>query len=354
MTEAWQYLGAAIRAIMCNAGENAVHFAYYAQLRSVISIFAGSGVRVSLGKCYYVDDAGVRHNFTLPAPVQSRTHPLAWALWSEWVKTPYASDLMGKNMPIISGISLADLVLVPSSSGALLGAWGYDLAKGVEDHTARNKASYRAKSSQVPEVMSAASVQLIRKMWTLMQQSGDGVLFDTTLVRYFVERYIANAVQQARVEGQILDRDMLLQKVIEQTCAKTGASKSMLEEVFRGEVDTGLFDLASASDTKVENVVSRALFLVRIATLALADSLKVGPNADCRQWLSYWLESGGLYDRLVHSEPADIAMDYEEALQEFDSVDVSNLPAAIWSKDLAGSSALLARPEGFVAWALPL
>jgi len=353
LTEAWQYMGAAVRAVLCNAGDNAKHFAYYAQLRAVLSIFSGSGIRVSLGENFLINESGARVPFKLPERI-NRTHPLVWSLWDEWVKTTYAQELMGKNMSVISGISLSDLALIPAGSGALLGAWGYDLARGRKDHAARNDSSYKAMSRLASPEMDAASIELVRRIWTLLLENGDGVVFDATLVRYFVERYLASTVEQGVKDAQVVNRKDVLDRVIEQTSAKTGVSKSMLEQVFSADVDTKLFDHASAAETNVENVVSRALFLLRIATLALAEGLRSGANQHCKSWLAYWLQSGGLYNPDVHDAPSEIATDYEGALDEFDDVDATKLPASVWDRSLAQSSALLARPEGFVGWALPL
>jgi len=351
--EAWQYMGAAVRAVLCNAGDNAIHFAYYAQLRSALSIFAGSGIRVSLGKSFYLDEGGKRTNFQLPGKIGSRTHPLAWALWDEWVKTPFAQELMGKNMTIISGISLSQLAMIPASSGPLLGAWGYDLAQGARDHTARNAASYKAASRIASPVMDHSSVLLIRRMWTLLLDSGQGVQFDATLVRYFVERYLEGAAQPDE-DGNVIDRAALLDRIIDMTSTSTGVPKSSLEEVFAVQADVKLFELAAAQTAGVGNIISRALFLVRVATLALGVGLKTGANEQCKAWLSSWLQSAGLFRPGEHESPADIAADYESALDDFDGVDMANLPASVWNRGVAQSSALLARPEGFVGWGLAL
>lgn len=354
LMEAWQYMGAAMRSTLCNSDDNAVHFAYYAQLRAALSIFAGSGIRVRLGESFYLDNRGEKVDFQLAPPIGNRTHPMAWAIWDEWVKTPYARDLMGENMSIVSGISLAKLSLIPASSGALLNSWGYDLARGATDHDARNVASYQAKSRQPSPLMSVASIELIRRMWTLLLGNGDGVLFDATLVRYFVERYIAATIVQGAEDGVTLDRQTLLGRMIKRTSANTGVSESILHEVFAAQVDTTLFDYASAEEANPENVLSRALFLVRVATLSLAENLKAGSKDECKSWLSHWLQGAGLYQLNVHDGPSAIAADYEEALDEFDSVDLSNLPSSIWIKDKAQCAALLSRPEGFVGWGLPL
>lgn len=353
LTEAWQYMGAAVRAVLCNAGDNATHFAYYAQLRAVLSIFAASGIRVNLNKSFLITAHGSRVPFTLIG-TKNRTHPMVWSLWNEWVKTAYARDLMGKNMSVISGISLSDLALIPASSGALLGAWGYDLARGEKDHTARNTASYNARSRFPSPTMGVDSVDLVRRIWTLLLDNGGGVVFDATLVRFFVERYLSSAVEQGVKDSRSVDRDSILERVIDQTSANTGVPRSTLEQVFSAEVDTELFEHASAPETNFENVISRALFLLRIATLALSSGLGGGAAQHCKRWLAYWLESGGLYNPGVHEGPSDIAIDYEEALEEFDGVDARNLPASMWAGRLAQTSALLSRPEGFVGWALPL
>ena len=351
LVESWQYMGAAIRAVLCNASDNAVHFAYYAQLRAVLSVFAGSGIRVRLGKNFYLDAQGNRHAFVLPNG--DRTHPVTWSLWDEWVKTTYAQELMQRRISLVAGIALGDIALVPSGSGALMSAWGYDLACGLADHTARNQASYHAKATSPSPVMTNSHLSLVERMWTLLLQNGEGVLFDATLVRYFVDRFVADAIEQSRGDARPADRASLLARVANMTEARTGVASGTLLQVLDAEVDTGLFEVAAARSTKVENVVSRALFLVRIATLAQSATLTDGAGPDAKRWLAAWLSSAGLYDPQVHDGPSDIAVDYEDALEEFHAADWSRAPASLWGSS-ARNTALLSRPEGFMGWALPL
>lgn len=352
LMESWQYLGAAIRSVLCNAGDNAIHFAYYAQLRAVVSIFAGSGIRLRMGDNFYLDGAGTRHNFRLPEG--DRTHEAAWAIWQEWVRTPFAQDLLSNNVSIISGVTLSDLMLVPTSPGSLLTDWGYDLARGREDHHARIEASYHGKAREPSPVMDEGTVELVRGIWNLLLESGGGVVFDATLVRYFVEKYLAQQEEDEVARGRgAPDRAATLSRIIAMTSGRIGVPTSTLDKVFEADVDLSLFDIASSPDKAAANVISRALFLVRVATLALSENL-TDYGDECRKWLVQWLASAGVYDQTLHEEPKDVAADYEDALDELEEVDPARLPFALWKGSAAQATALLARPEGFLTWALPL
>lgn len=352
LMEAWQYLGAALRSVLCNAGDNAIHFAYYAQLRAAVSIFAGSGVRLRMGDNYYLDRAGARFSFQLSSG--DRTHEATWAVWKEWVRTPFAQQLLSSNVSIISGVTLSDLMLVPTSPGALLTDWGYDLARGRDDHHARIEASYHAKARQPSPVMDEASVELVSGIWSLLMESGGGVVFDATLVRYFVEKYLAQQEEDEVARGGVApDRAATLGRIIAMTSGRIGVPTSTLDKAFEAEVDLSLFDIASSPDKGAANVVCRALFLVRVATLALSENLKANGD-ECKKWLVQWLASAGLYDQAIHEEPKDLAVDYGEALDELNDIDMAHLPFAIWRGRAAEASALLSRPEGFIGWALPL
>ena len=312
LMEAWQYLGAAIRSVLCNAGDNAVHFAYYAQLRAALSIFAGSGIRLRLGDNYYLDSVGGRHSFKLKSG--DRTHEAVWAVWKEWVKTPYAQQLLSSNVSIISGVALSDLMLVPTSPGVLLTNWGYDLARGHEDHDARIKASYHGKARQPSPIMSEASVELVRRVWSLLMESGGGVVFDASLVRYFVEKYLTELEEDSKASGgAAVDRGLELSRIVSSTSSRKGVPASTLDAAFQAEVDLSLFDVALSSDTAAENVVCRALFLVRVGTMALAGNLE-NHGEECKKWLVHWLASAGIYDSASHAVPKDLAVNYGEIL----------------------------------------
>lgn len=349
LIEAWRYMGAAIRSAMCNAPDNSIHFAYYAQLRSALSIFAASGVRVKQNDCFYVTEDGARADFGRGA----RTHTLVWSLWDEWANTSYANKLMGRNVSI-AGVPLEQIPLVPTNAGPVLSTWGYDLAKGSIDREARNSVSYEANSRTPCSSMDDGSVDLIGHMWSLLLQDGEGVLFDAALVRFFIDRYVDTMIAQPTEEDEAVNKELLLDRIVNQTSASTGVSASTLQDLLDADVNLKLFEVASLSEANAENVLSRGLFLARMATLALSVSLSRYAAVDCKTWIVHWLARVGLYNKSVHVRPGEIAADYELAVEEFLDVDKNDLPASLWEADIAHFSAKLARPEAFVAWSLPL
>lgn len=81
LVEGWRYAAAATNSVLSHATDQALHLAYYAELRAAMSLFAWSGIRVKQGAYYYLDSNG---NQVRTAP--QRTHDAVWGLWKEWVK----------------------------------------------------------------------------------------------------------------------------------------------------------------------------------------------------------------------------------------------------------------------------
>ena len=142
LLEVWRYLTSATSASLINSMANAIHFSYYAQLRSVFSLFAFSGIwqpQKYSSKNYYLNGSGRNCNYSHAA-----THEFTRALWPHWISRRDIRDLMLDNIRLLPTVKLDDFAsLLPLFNlnnltinlGADLGAFN--------DHKAINIASYQ-------------------------------------------------------------------------------------------------------------------------------------------------------------------------------------------------------------------
>ncbi|MFJ1288414.1 hypothetical protein, partial [Acinetobacter baumannii] len=80
--DAWDYFSCAISAVLEGNIYNAIHFAYYAELRATMSFLASEGIGVFNGINYYVDSTGKCKRFT----GNIATHKFVWPALNEWSK----------------------------------------------------------------------------------------------------------------------------------------------------------------------------------------------------------------------------------------------------------------------------
>ncbi len=348
--EAWRYFGSALHALLRNSPSNALHLGYYAQLRSAMSLFAGSGISVKMENCFYLDATGRKFVFE-----GQPTHKIVWAMWKEWISHPYARELIGEHIKFRPGYSLSAITYAPAAGQYLLDAWGYDLFNGAEDHTARNNASYEPKSDKPTPVMTYDTVEFVRSVWDMLGSVGAGVKFDAALAKYFVGRWADDLAANGDPNGAGSTAEQVIEEVIRKLSDGSPTESEALRGIFLGDVDTTLFAVASSSDVGVTNVLARALFLLRIATIGVSRAINLAErqNSDCKAWIKNWLlQVGVLADSDV--EPGDVWEDYDTASEQIKPARHGSLPSGLWGPGLAEHSATLSRAEGFCAWGLPV
>lgn len=352
LLEALRYFGAALNAHLTNSPSGAVHFAYYAQLRAAMSVFAASGIFCKMDSCFYVTDSGVRTPFAGPP-----THTLVWSLWKKWIKTDGASDLLSERVQLLAGVNLSSIVSFPGAAGAL-DKWGYDLAQGIDDRTARNTASYESKSEFPLSVMGVDNIELVKSIWRLLETDGVSIRFDSAFISYLLMSHFRGMQQDANDPGSVAAVDQLIATLVAGVAAATGVSaESIQERLGRVTENDEMFALAAERAQEPDNVIARALFLVRIALLAMDRALSSDAAAHqaCRTWIRNWLETlGVLPDPDEEFSIEDLSDDYANALEQMESFPPASIPRDLWGETLASVTARLTRVEGVCAWALPL
>lgn len=340
LQDAFRYFSSSLNAFLTNSGGNALHFAYYSQLRSALSLFSGYGVRLKQGDNRVLGANGALSSFKLAS---TGTHPMTWDLWAEWSKTAQASDILLDGVKLMHGLTLRDFTALPDLASMVFGAWGWDLfAISTGDRDARNRASYNVFPNEPLKKMLIRDTEVVFDIWELLLGSGTSVGFDAALIEFFITRLTV------QLGGN--DHEDFKRRLRESASQQTGVPAARIEEILRAVRVTKVFDRAADSKSEVENVLSRAFLLLRIATLAVQLNATAAVSSVVTEWVTNWLFVLGLYDPAT-SDLADIQDDYAAALGVSVAV-AGDAPSALWTPDQVLSTVRLTRAEAFAAWAL--
>lgn len=349
LTEGWRFLSAALSSMLGNAPAQAVHFAYYAELRAAISLLSSHGMRISHGDNSYLERSGASK---VPSWRAMRTHSVVWNLWEAWAKTPAAEALLLDQLKILPSVTIGDLKASVGRVAAnpTLTRWALDLSMGKE-HEARNKASYETPTARTAlHPMQAADFEFVRDLWALAEPTGFGLRFEQELVRYLVHAELNDET----IVADEAARTAWLQRLIGDLEKSTGTPRMTLESFFNGESSSSsIFQLAFAPDLNPSNMVARAFFLLRLATLMPNGALASYPSTPAKEWLKDWLEHVGLFDPTDGGRPEDKWMDFEHLSQL--PVPPMPLPAQLTATPSRSTDThLLARADAMLAWSTSL
>jgi len=347
LTEGWRFLSAALAASLNNSSSQAIHFAYYAELRAAISLLSSHGMRVNNRRNTYLNSAG---NSTIPPWANRGTHDVVWALWKDWSATATAECLLMDQLYVLPSVRIRDLKACVSKISAppTLAQWALDLSMGNE-HYARNEASYLASAARGPiSMMLPADFELVRDLWALAEPSGFGLRFEQELARYLVSQAMMDADPNPAVQAT------WLAGLIADVARDTGCSPASLDALFRDATPISpVFNHAFDAATKPINMLARAFFLLRLATLMQKDAHVAHPATVAKEWLKDWLEHAGLFDRTTGVLPEDKWLDFEHLIRM--PTPTLPLPATLHSNARQSVDAhLLTRTDAVLAWSTNL
>lgn len=363
LIDAWRYFSSSLFALMTNSPGNSLHLAYYAELRAAFSLFANSGMwfrrnqRTRKNYCSYVTSTGN----VLHEQITQSSHVSYWGLWKEWINRSDAAEL------ILTGISLPQKEVtlnefISSLGGdqalSSLSTWGYDLLRPSEDRDARNKYSYQAHlATNSLSSMDISDVGFVQMVWKyLMTETGSQWNFDTAIIRHFLQSYIevskANLEDPDAFDDMDFDESEWLKRVVSGVSSSTGImEEDIYNTLYNEDVDTTLFSIASEELTEPKNVIARALFMLRLATLAVHKNLQATPNkASVTNWIKYWADHAGLFSEDGDVSPLDLITDYEYCVYDF--VPTGKLPHSLCGTQIDTEAMKLCRPDVCLTWNL--
>jgi hypothetical protein len=347
LVEGWRYASEAVTAFLKHSRGTALHLAYYAELRAAISLFSWSGIRMLQGDYYYLDARGAKNSVS-----SQRTHSAAWEIWKHWIHRPDALNLLNDEIQLLSGVTLGHVLAGVQwrTTPTTVQQWGLDLPRVADDHSARNKSSYRAYWVDTPlTTMPATDKELILDLWRLMlSESSSALKFDSALIRYFVNQSLP--AMALPVQGT---QDEKRAAAIQNICTSVSANTGIPVESIKARLDvpsTDLrpFDLAASASAEAENVLCRSFVLLRLASLAAKRSISLTTNASARTWLTNWLIHAGVWLPNSGIALTDVEDDYRVAVDQIAPGPV--LPQEIWVAPNVTYTAKIVRPDACLAW----
>lgn len=350
LTEGWRFLSAALSSMLSNAPAQAVHFAYYAELRATISLLSSHGMRISNRNNSYLAQGGASKT-NVPWR-NAATHTVVWPLWEAWAKTPAAEALLLDQLKILPSVTVGDLKASVGRIAAnpTLTRWALDLALGKE-HKARNEASYETPMARASlQSMQASDFEFVRDLWALAEPTGFGLRFEQELVRYLVNAELNDESVAADEAARIAWKRRLIDD-LERT---TGTPRETLESFFEsGASASTIFPIAFDPAVKPVNMIARAFFLLRLANLVPSSAISKYPATSAKEWLKDWLEHAGLFDSNTGVSPEEKWLDFEH-LSELE-VPPMPLPFQLHSVSTRSMDThLLSRADALLAWSTSL
>lgn len=349
MAESWRYLSSAMHAFLNHESGNAVHLAYYAELRAALSLFSGAGIRIKYKDAYWLDNAAIAQ---LIPP--HKTHDLVWQIWKIWSTRPDARALLEDNVRIEAGVTLKhfEAQLIQFSPGVLLGQWGYDLVNLSDDHLARNQASYIAYWRDKPlSRMTLDQLNFVKSLTELFLSSGTGLVFDKALIQYAVNQTVEGSLDPdpAAFANHPAERVAKLDEIAEFVAKQSGADKNHLLQNLSANLGELIFDKAKQKNDDAENVLSRAAFLARLAMLSVKQNITLAGNSNAQKWLRNWLEHCGTWQPALGGSLPDIEADLIDALNNFPPSSAV-MPADLWNNENAFSTSKVTNLHACIAW----
>ena len=304
--DAWSFLGRALSAALQGDANSAIHFAYYCELRSAMSLLGAEGIGVLADKHPILDKSGATNCFKGFGTGGGRklgTHSFVWPALSHWAGLKRAAnlfdDLVSPNgMPLSTWISSVS----PGSSAAAVAeswliSWGIDLSILDDDHDLRNESSYRPSEFRATEIPIATdALDLAVELWKLFEP-GAGSRFPA-LERSLLRRGIRMSI----------NRPMTLQDMA--AAGIYGADAQRWVGFLNDPQDPLPIQLAStrssmSSATCHLEVISRAALLLALAT---SNCRRMLTNADfTTQDLQFWWQKHGAIRGLW--DPSDMPID---------------------------------------------
>jgi hypothetical protein len=337
-SDGWSFLARAISSHLAGDANQALHLAYYAELRAAMSLLAGEGVGIFSNVHFAVATTGA----CLVIPKPKGTHRITWEILEYWATTTSASDLLGKVL-WSAGKPLSDWISAfPGGSGAgLVGAdflttWGVDLCQFSRDRESRNEASYRPSQMSSPSQLNAwHSAKFVLRFWKAFEPSyAKEFQVDKFLLRALLEKTYKSLKGDEGSSEDFMDR-------IGSALSNLGITDANQREWHRFfsrdslPRDPSIISMAGASpEIRTEEshiqVIARAALLLRVASGSCRELLgeSLISNAELRFWWSGLGENRGLWStETAPEEFFDLWADIEDALEKLNTWTDDNAPS---------------------------
>ena len=193
--DGWTFLSRALAALLSGDTHTARHLAYYAQLRSALSLLHCHGIGIFNGVNFAVDTSGTPHCIDDdPHKQGSGTHSAAWAALCAWADHIDTANVF-LNSVQFRGVSLRDCIdavwpsaVAPLLVSKIIETWGVDLKRSAEERESRNISSYCAHAFNEAASNLSFRLDLVQSIWRGLEPDGRGGF--PTLDRHLLRRFL--------------------------------------------------------------------------------------------------------------------------------------------------------------------
>ena len=299
MLTGWRYLSQAAIALLSGSRSEALHLAYYAELRAAMSILAGSGVGIMKKDHFILTSAGSVEWFT------GNTHPTAWESLTEW------SRKSGMGLTVLE--SLATLNVEATDWATAFGIstkrldevaenwiknWSIDLSELTKDRERRNQASYRPDLRQnIFSPLLSDELRFLQLANAACTPVGDGSFYtlDTALIFDLYLKAYQLSYGDLKLRGYEEFRSNVIKWLVNNKGMNNSDAESSIIELLKARRAPGGNLIASAhiDNDNADGVFARAFLLLRLAAALYRTAskkirkLRVGGKAGWQEEILY-------------------------------------------------------------------
>jgi len=304
----WAYLSSAVNSLLEGDYGNAIHNAYYAELRGIMSFMAGQGVGTFNGANIIIDSTGNVHS---ALPVDKPTHVFAKSAFDTWLNAPGNANLIFNGFTA-QNKSLSDWLTATGFSSEVAGYqasawlqnWSMDLNVIDTEQKLRNFVSYNPQMFDLTHVFLADDVKARAKfvidLWNLCSPSG---IFADTILRNSLEKMYNDLFSYTGMNQLDVEKDI---KPIFTALGKNPndiQSQNMIDFLRRVTVpsDNLVFNHASNINYSVPvlesqidpmGIISRACLILLVNTKMIENLIRL--SGTTKADLKFWFDSIGV------------------------------------------------------------
>ncbi|MBN8719742.1 MAG: hypothetical protein J0H85_09880 [Sediminibacterium magnilacihabitans] len=335
--DAWDYFSCAISAVLEGNIYNAIHFAYYAELRATMSFLASEGIGVFNGINYYVDSTGKCKRFT----GNIATHKFVWPALNEWSKLVANRNTL-LDIVTVHGYSInswlqgAEMLvgspLTTTLAAEWLSRWSLDLQVLSDDHSVRNIVSYNP--LDIKKILrysgnTKKELQFIIAKWNLSEPSASEKFRD---LDYRLLREALHKFYQDKYPTTTAGRPTM-RKFISDIFVRIGAPSNATLETFLSSsakhnniVLTEILKPAINSGQIINpfSIIARSFMLLRISSASVQDLLNYAGYD--KSLLEFWwkdiLKKKAIWD--ISTPPASMTELWDDV-----AISINNLSSTL-------------------------
>jgi hypothetical protein len=341
MLDGWMYLSNSINSLLSGDEGASVHLAYYAELRSAMSILATEGLGVFDRKHFGAFEGDQCEIFKYRSRDASKgaTHQFVWTAMDKWASSASKPSSNILKMFRVRGKSFYELTefFHPSVATSVLLSertikkwlkdWCFDIQAYRSDREGRNEVSYRPQRIKNfgQNIDFKSVVSSVNSFWNVLSPSGTDKF--TLLDSYLLRKLFKTLHNQLVNDGLAAES---FQDSVINAFEQHGISDQPLFSFITAAppIDHSIFTLASIKETTPLSIIARASLLLRISA-GMVSQLCSDAEVELHElnfvWENYGVDNGfwtsGNLPANFNSLWTDISVSIEEL--NFDIADIS-------------------------------